>query len=179
LNGYVRLEYEVPAGISSDEMTTVNLAAGEYVRRAVDVLRVLHEDDIGIVYLAGFPAAEAYEDPKTFVPPFSEYFPERPNMMHRTPMRRIFDPPSGTPLSPESLERFGELFDAWGLKQSAIPGLPVAMERLRGIYDRYSPEEPGRLVDVVTALERARDEARETRCSRRPRQAARDRPALA
>src|SRR5213592_3867033 len=40
LNCYVLLEYEVPASISSDEMTTVNLAAGEYVRRVVDVLRV-------------------------------------------------------------------------------------------------------------------------------------------
>ena len=153
LNCYVRLEYEVPARISSDEMTAVNLAAGEYVRRTVDVLRVLHEDDIGIVYLAGFPAGQNYQDRETFVPPFSEHFPERPNMMYRTPMRRIFDPPSGTPLSKELLDRFGELFDTWALKQSMISGLPVAMERLRGIYDRYSPEETGRLVDAVTALE--------------------------
>jgi hypothetical protein len=153
LNCFVRLEYEVPASISSDEMSTVNLAAGEYVRRAVDVLRVLHDDDIGIVYLGGFPAADDYQDRKTFVPPFSEYFPERPNIMYRTPMRRMFNPPSGKPLSQGSLETFGELFDTWGLKHSTISGLPVAMERLRGIYDRYSPEEIGRLVDAVTALE--------------------------
>jgi hypothetical protein len=152
LNCFVRLEYAVPASITSNEITTVNLTAGEYVRRTVDVLRLLHDDDIGIVYLAGFPAAEDYDEHITFVPPFSEYFPERPNMMYRTPMRRIFDSPSGTPLSQGRLERVGELFDAWGLQKSAISGLPVAMERLRGILDRYAPEEVGRLVDAVTAL---------------------------
>lgn len=111
-------------------MTTVNLAAGEYVRRAVDVLRLVDDDDIGIVYLAGFPEADEYHERKALVPPFPEYFPERPNMMYRTPMRRIFDPSSGTPLSQQLLERFGELFDTWALKQSMISGLPVAMERL-------------------------------------------------
>ena len=153
LNCFVRLEYAVPASISSNEITTVNRAAGEYVRRAVDVLRLLNDEDIGIVYLAGFPAAEDYDEHITFVPTFSEHFPERPNMMYRTPMRRIFDPPSGTPLSQERVDRIGELFDAWGLQKSTIPGLPVAMERLRGIFDRYAPEEVGRLVDAVTALE--------------------------
>ncbi len=153
LNCYVRLEYELPATISSGEMSGANSAAGEYVRRAVDVLRLLHSDDIGIVYLAGMSADEELHDHRALSPPFSEYFPERPNLMYRTPMRRIFDPPSGEPLTQEKLEQFAHLFDTWGLKDISIAGLPTAMERLRGIYDRYAPEDVARLVDAVTALE--------------------------
>jgi hypothetical protein len=73
--------------------------------------------------------------------------------MYRTPMRRIFDPPSGEPLTQGQVQQFSELFDTWAFKTPTIPGLQTAMERLRGIYDRYSPEEVGRLVDAVTALE--------------------------
>jgi hypothetical protein len=34
-----------------------------------------------------------------------------------------------------------------------VLGLPVAMDRLRAVYERYAPDELGRLVDAVTALE--------------------------
>jgi len=73
--------------------------------------------------------------------------------MYRVPMRRIYDPPSGEPLSTVAINQFGSLFKKYSVDRIKIAGLPIAMERLRGIYERYAPDEVGRMIDAVTGLE--------------------------
>lgn len=153
LNCYIRIDYELPADISSTDLLDAHVSAGEYVRQAVDLLRLLHPDDIGIVYLTGLAGTDDADGWPVLGPPFLASFPERPNQMYRVPMRREYDGPSGELLSADVLELFRQLFNTYVLERVRIQGVPVAMERLRGIYDRYSPEEVGRLVDAVTGLE--------------------------
>jgi hypothetical protein len=47
----------------------------------------------------------------------------------------------------------GQLFQRHAIDPIKVPGLPVAMDRLRAVFERYEPGEPGRLVDAVTGLE--------------------------
>jgi hypothetical protein len=150
VNCYVAFWYLVPVDLDPSELIPVHTTARDYVRAAIDLLRVSTPCDVGVLYYHGDVVTHEVSSLSSFMGVFDDHQAS----LLRTPVRRIYDVPLvENALSAESLEEVGQLFSKFAVERIQIPGLAVAMERLRIAYERYAPDEMGRLVDAITALE--------------------------
>jgi hypothetical protein len=150
INCLVRFTYAIAADISSEDWADANWSAELYLREAVDLVRVGFEGDVGILHFNGKSAGE---DESLLLPHFLGGVQEGRSHLPRTPLRRVYDPPPARALGRDQLTMIGQMFERYAIERIKVPGLPVAMDRLRAVFERYEPGEPGRLVDAVTGLE--------------------------
>jgi hypothetical protein len=151
INCLLRFTYALPTDQESEETNGDHYLAAEYVKRAVDLLRANSAGDVGILHLV--VGVEPLGGNRLRIPVFAQ-FREGRAAIQRVPLRGVYDPPDPADLIAEAqIKELGTLFGAYAVEGVQIPGLPVAMDRLRTIYERYAPDELGRLVDAVTGLE--------------------------
>jgi hypothetical protein len=150
INRLVRFTYAIAADISAEDWADANWSAELYLREAVDLVRVAFDGDVGILHFSGKSAGE---DESLLLPHFLGGFQEGRSHLPRTPLRRVYDPPPDRALGRDQLTMIGQMFQRYAIERIRVPGLPVAMDRLRAVFERYEPGEPGRLVDAVTGLE--------------------------
>lgn len=150
INCFVRFAFATTADISAEEWAAANWTAELYLREAIDLLRVAFDGDVGILH---FDGQSVGEDELLLLPHFWGGFQEGRTHLPRTPLRRVYDPPPAQVLDRTQLEMISQMFQRYAIERIKVPGLPVAMDRLRAVFERYEPGEPGRLVDAVTGLE--------------------------
>ena len=79
----------------------------------------------------------------SLTPPLLGWFQESRSHLPRTQLRRVYDLPPAEVLAEADLAEVGRLFQGYSIDRIRVPGLPIAMDRLRAIFERY---EQGSLV---------------------------------
>jgi hypothetical protein len=121
--------------------------AAEVVANVMDVLRIVHGGDIGVGALRVVPRSR--HTPHIRRTYAWDYEPEvTPYLARRT----AYGLPPAESLAPSEVDDIRRLLPKHllGVQQK---GLGVALQRFRDSYERHSPEDPQRLLDVAIAFE--------------------------
>jgi hypothetical protein len=85
VNGYLRLWYSVP--IAGEDTAGVHGRAREYMRQAIDLVRLLTSADVGILHFHGKVTTHDIG----MISPFMSVFQDDREVLPRTPTRRVYD----------------------------------------------------------------------------------------
>jgi hypothetical protein len=146
-NTAVCVDFQIPAESHSDSANVIADSVLESVRRVVDVLRALREEDLGIgyAYIAGLE-----DDTPTLVGTSLWSFQDLGAAF--TPRRGFFGTPSDQPLNDVDVQKLVMLVGRL-ISGVNIRGFDVAIRRFRDAYERYWPGDPEALLDICIALE--------------------------
>lgn len=129
----------------ANSATAAAVNAMESCRRVVDVLRILRDDDLGIVH--AHIAGEHWGAP--YLPPDAVWeFQE--SAAPFSPRRGAYGGPAG-PLPPSSSPDVRDLLSRH-MSGIPTPGFEVAIQRFRDACERYWPGQPESLLDCAIAL---------------------------
>jgi hypothetical protein len=122
-------------------------ASATVVSRAVDVLRIVEEGDIGVGVLR-------VDEVTPYTPTIRRTlaWDYEPEVTLFQPRRMAFDAPHESVLSEDAVATVRSLLPRHfaGLQQQ---GFEIAIRRFRDSYERYHPEDPGKLLDIAIAFE--------------------------
>lgn len=142
----IRLEYELVWKIPDENADDAHYDASEILRQAIDCLRLVCDEDVGILCLVARSQSPLAPSPRWL-------FPEHPNGSYDRPLRRKYGSPRTDPLTDAERNLWIRLFLVYRGEYLKVGGLPVAMNCFREVYERYAIDDPLRLILVVAAFE--------------------------
>jgi hypothetical protein len=152
INTVARYKVEIPVEDNNSSYTKEYGYASYLARLILDSLRLCRPlDDIGIITIEIYPLS-------LFAPPvpktYDDAFDYQPYLAHYIPKRFDFSPASIVPLNKEELESISRIIllrlssDTQKNKK-----IEYAIKRFRNSIERYSPNDPERLLEYAIALE--------------------------
>lgn len=148
VNSVLRYQIGVRVDAPVDTYLSVYADGAEILGRAMDVLRLLREEDIGIVTLHVFGARWATPDIRT-----SHERTYQPEFAARNPRRSFYYGHTAEPLTEPEFATLRAVAPVYLNGEVKIKGFPVAMRRFRDSRERYHPDDPEALLDVAIAFE--------------------------
>jgi hypothetical protein len=146
-NTAVFVDFQIPKEGHSNSANVIADSALEGARRVVDVLRVLREEDLGIVhaYVAGLED----DTPALFGTSLWSFQDLGATFI---PRRNFFGIPSDQLLSDVDVQTLVKLVGRH-ISGVNIRGFGIAIRRFRDAHERYWPGDPEALLDICIALE--------------------------
>jgi hypothetical protein len=147
INTAVSFRYSVSVRASVNDYLNVYLLGAFLAERVVDCLRLVREDDIGVMALEVFHA-------RPFTPAIRKTYEGyyQPELAPLVPKRFSFEITQTPPLSEKELERLRALLSSY-TEVKETKGLDVALRRFRSSCERYHPSDPERLLDMAFSFE--------------------------
>jgi len=148
INAALRYRVQVPVDASMQDYVGVLERGADLFTRVVDVLRLVREDDLGIVGVESFAI-----EPEA--PTIRHHYDvgHNPTYASVTPRRSYFFLESAAPLSDDDLGKLRRALPPYLSGAHAVQGLDVAIRRHRDSRERHRPGEPESLLDLAIALE--------------------------
>lgn len=147
INTAVRLPFAVSVSAPVESYLNVYLLGALFAEKVVDCLRLLRDDDIGVMALEVF-SVSAFAP--TIRKTYEGYY--QPELAPLVPKRFSFEIQQTPPLSEAEIERLRTLLSSYS-EIRATEGLGVAFRRFRSSCERYHPSDPERLLDMAFSFE--------------------------
>src|SRR5215213_1463507 len=147
INTVISFRCEVSVDAPVDSYLHVYVLGARVAEQVVDCLRLLRNEDIGVLALEVFPA-------ERFTPWIRKTYEQQyqPELALFVPKRFSFEVQSGIPLNDDELRELRSLFSSYS-DVDLVKGLRVALRRFRSSCERYDPFDPERLLDIAFSFE--------------------------
>lgn len=147
INSVIRFKCEVRVDAPVDSYLQVYVLGARVAEQVVDCLRLVRNEDIGVLALEVFPA-------ERFTPWIRKTYEQQyqPELALFVPKRFSFEVQSGIPLNEDELRELRLLFSSYS-DVDLVKGLRVALRRFRSSCERYDPSDPERLLDIAFSFE--------------------------
>jgi hypothetical protein len=146
INTAITYKQEINVNATSEHYLNVFVIAAMITDDLVNCLRLVRDEDIGVIALEMFPIDD-------FTPHIRKTYEQdcQPDLSIFIPKRFYFQNKQTEPLSQEELNVISRLISSYEVHNTK--GLDVAIKRLRASYERYFPDDPERLLDIAFAFE--------------------------
>ena len=146
INTAVKYKQKIHVNATSEHYLNVFVIAAMITDDLVNCLRLVRDEDIGVIALEMFPVDD-------FTPHIRKTYEQdyQPELSIFIPKRFYFQTKQTEPLSQEELNVISRLISSY--KVHNTKGLDVAIKRLRASYERYFSDDPERLLDIAFAFE--------------------------
>jgi uncharacterized tellurite resistance protein B-like protein len=147
INTAITFRCEMSVSALVDSYLQVYVLGARVAERVVDCLRLIRNEDIGVLALEVFPS-------EGFSPAIRKTYEQhyQPELALVLPKRFWFEVQSGAPLDNIEIEQLRSLLCSYS-EVDLVKGLAVALRRFRSSCERYSPSDPERLLDIAFAFE--------------------------
>lgn len=147
INTVISFRYKVRVEAPVDSYLQVYVIGARVAEQVVDCLRLVRNEDIGVLALEVFPT-------ENFTPLIRKTYEQQyqPDLALFVPKRFSFQVESGTPLNEDELRELRSLFSSYS-DVDVVPGLWVALRRFRSSCERYERSDPERLLDIAFSFE--------------------------
>lgn len=147
INTVIRFPISVSVSAPVESYLNVYLIGAAVAERVVDCLRMIRDDDIGVMALEVFRTGP-------YIPAIRKTYEAFYQSEHAPfiPKRFSFEIAETPPLTEEELSKLRELLSSYADIKST-KGLEVAIQRFRSSCERYQPPDPERLLDMAFSFE--------------------------
>lgn len=147
INTVISFTCEVSVDAPVDSYLQVYVLGARVAEQMVDCLRVVRNEDIGVLALEVFPA-------ERFTPWIRKTYEQQyqPELALFVPKRFSFEVQSEIPLNEDELRELRLLSSSYA-DVDLVKGLRVALRRFRSSCERYDSSDPERLLDIAFSFE--------------------------
>ncbi|MCA1576388.1 MAG: hypothetical protein LC794_03370 [Acidobacteria bacterium] len=147
INTAISFRSDIHVNAPVESYLQVYVLGSRIAERVVDCVRLIRNEDIGVLALEVFPT-------DGFTPAIRKTYEQQyqPELALSIPRRFLFEIQSLTPLDHEEVRQVQLLFSSYS-DVDQVKGLRVALRRFRSSCERYDPFDPERLLDIAFAFE--------------------------
>lgn len=148
INTAIRYEVAIPVISTVHDYLNLYTVATIVAETIVDIIRLVREDDVGI---EGLEVLRVEDFTPAIRPTYNTVY--QPEFARYDPKRFAYGPPSNQPLSPGEADEIKKLLARYVPNSGMHSTIGTALRRFRISSERYTPDDPERLLDVAIALE--------------------------
>jgi hypothetical protein len=147
INTVISFRYKVRVEAPVDSYLQVYVLGARVAEQVVDCLRLIRNEDIGVLALEVFPT-------ESFTPLIRKTYEQQyqPELALFLPKRFSFQVESVAPLNDGELRELRSLWSSYS-DVDLVKGLRVALRRFRSSCERYDRFDPERLLDMAFSFE--------------------------